>query len=108
MSSLLRLRLMLWILVGVPLALPASSAATPSDARGAALAEACAACHGPNGRSQGAIPSIDELPAEDFVAALQAFRTGGRPGTVMNRIAKGLDDADIRAVGRYFASQPKR
>jgi cytochrome c553 len=100
--------LTLCVLLGVALSLAGSVAANASEARGAALADACAACHGPNGRSQGAIPSIDNLPAEDFMAALQSFRTGGRTGTVMDRIAKGLDDADISAVGRYFATLQKR
>ena len=78
---------------------------TPADqltSRGSALAHACAACHGPDGRSQGAIPSLNTRSQENFVAALRAFRGGERQGTVMNRIAKGLDDADIEAVAAYF------
>ena len=74
-------------------------------ARGQALVNACAACHGPDGRSQGAIPSIDNLPAEDFFSALQAFRADTRKGTVMNRIGKGVDDAEITAMAAYFAGR---
>jgi sulfide dehydrogenase cytochrome subunit len=96
------------ILLVVALALPAGAMAGAADARGAAMAQACAACHGPNGHSQGAIPSIDNLSAEAAMAALKAFRTGERTGTVMNRIAKGLDDADISAVAHAFASQQRR
>jgi cytochrome c553 len=77
-------------------------------ARGSALANACAACHGPDGRSQGAIPSIDGLTAEDFMAALKAFRADTRQGTVMNRIAKGFDDAEISATAAYFTSRRAR
>jgi cytochrome subunit of sulfide dehydrogenase len=88
---------------------PASAAAAESvTARGADLAHACAACHGPDGRSQGAIPSIDHLPAEDFIAALKAFRTDARKGTVMNLIAKGVDDAEISAMAAYFAGRQGR
>lgn len=76
--------------------------ADPVSSRGAALAYACAACHGPEGRSQGAIPSLPMISRESFVAALEAFRAGNREGTVMNRVAKGLDDADIAAVASYF------
>jgi sulfide dehydrogenase cytochrome subunit len=72
--------------------------------RGAALAHACAPCHGSEGVSQGAIPSIRTMPRENLIEALRAFRAETRPGTVMNRIAKGLDDADIEAVAAYFAS----
>ena len=85
-----------------------SAGADPAASRGAALANACAACHGPDGRSQGAIPPIDTLSAEDFVAALKGFRTEVRKGTVMNLIAKGLDDAEIGATAAYFASRRAR
>ena len=94
-------------LFGVVVLLQSPVAAEPPVSRGMALAYACAACHGPNGHSQGAIPAIDRLPTAEFVTALQAFRAETRKGTVMNRIAKGLDDADITAVAQYFAGQPK-
>ena len=68
----------------------------------------CAACHGPDGQSQGAIPSLDALSAADAIVALQAFRAATRKGTVMLRIAKGLDDADIIAVATYFATLRQR
>jgi sulfide dehydrogenase cytochrome subunit len=90
------------------LLLASPAAADPAAGRGLALANACAACHGPDGRSQGAIPSIDGLAAEDFIAVLKAFRADTRQGTVMSRIAKGLDDADMAALAQYFATRPKR
>jgi cytochrome subunit of sulfide dehydrogenase len=80
----------------------------PDMSRGPALANACAACHGPDGRSQGAIPSIDNLPAEDFIAAMKGFRADVRKGTVMNRIAKGVDDAEISAMAAYFTGRQGR
>jgi sulfide dehydrogenase cytochrome subunit len=83
-------------------------AAEPTALRGQAMANACAACHGPDGRSQGAIPAIDGLAAEDFVTVLKAFRAGTRQGTVMNRIARGLDDAEIDATAAYFAGRRGR
>ena len=73
---------------------------------GAAIANACATCHGPDGQSQGVIPSINSLSKENFVAAMRAFRTGERQGTVMNRIAKGLDETDIEAVAAYWSRRP--
>ena len=82
--------------------------AEPVSSRGAALAYACAACHGPDGRSQGAIPALQTISRERFVADLEAFRAGDRQGTVMNRIAKGLDDADIAAVASYFLNLRER
>jgi sulfide dehydrogenase cytochrome subunit len=81
-------------------------AADSSTAPGAAFVHACAACHGPEGQSQGAIPSFHTLPKERLVEALRAFRSDKRQGTVMNRIAKGLEDADIEAIAVYM-SRPR-
>jgi len=85
--------------------LPTNIAADQISTRGAALANVCATCHGPDGQSQGAIPSIHSLTKENFVAAMRAFQTGERQGTVMNRIAKGLDETDVEAVAAYFAAK---
>jgi cytochrome c553 len=86
--------------------LPSGAAvAHAATASGLILVNACAACHGPDGRSQGAIPSIDNLSAEDFIVALKAFRADTRKGTVMNRIGKGVDDAEIAAMAAYFAGR---
>ena len=96
------------VLLTVTLWLSGTVAAETGSVRGAALAHACMTCHGPEGRSQGAIPSLTTLSSTDITTALQAFRAETRPGTVMHRIAKGLDDADITAVATYFASLPRR
>jgi cytochrome c553 len=96
------------VLCVVALITPGAATADSSTSRGTALANACAACHGPDGRSQGAIPSIDNLPTEDFTMALKAFRADTRQGTVMNRIAKGLDDAEVGATAAHFAARRGR
>jgi cytochrome c553 len=43
--------------------------------------------------------------AETIVAALQAFRAGQKPATVMDRIAKGLTDDEIKAIAAWYAAQ---
>ena len=96
------------VLLIVLLYLPGIAAAETEAARGAALAHTCVTCHGPEGRSQGAIPSLTTLSSADIMTALQAFRAETRPSTVMHRIAKGLDDTDITAVATYFATLPRR
>src|SRR5262245_15073214 len=102
------MRMLTLILCSVMLCLPGIVAAETVSSRGAALASTCVTCHGPEGRSQGAIPSLATLSAADITTALQAFRAEKRPGTVMHRLAKGLDEADIAAVATYFATLPKR
>jgi cytochrome subunit of sulfide dehydrogenase len=102
MKSLMRL------LLTVTLLLSGTVAAETGSAHGAALAYTCVTCHGPDGRSQGAIPSLTTLSSADIMTALRAFRAETRPSTVMHRIARGLDDAAITAVATYFATLPKR
>jgi cytochrome subunit of sulfide dehydrogenase len=102
------MQILMCLLLTVTLWLPGTVAAETELARGAALAHTCVTCHGPEGRSQGAIPSLTTLSSADITTALQAFRAETRPSTVMHRIAKGLDDADITAVATYFATLPRR
>ena len=102
------MKILMRLLLTVTLWLPGTVAAETGSARGAALAYACVTCHGPEGRSQGAIPSLTTLPSADIMTALRAFRAETRPSTVMHRIAKGLDDAAITAVATYFATLPRR
>jgi cytochrome subunit of sulfide dehydrogenase len=97
--------LLVWLSTGLWLA---NTAADSADWRGPALINACAACHGPDGRSHGAIPSIDQLSTEEFITALKAFRADARKGTVMNRIAKGIDDAEVSAMATYLAGRQGR
>ena len=104
----LRHRRQLFVLLAGLLTGPALVSAASIPVRGAAWAQACAACHGPDGQSRGAIPALDRLSAEEFRAAMQAFRTEERQGTVMNQIAKGLSEADIEAVTAYFAAMRTR
>lgn len=79
-------------------------AGTPT---GQMLAYTCVGCHGNDGKSKGAIPSIDNLSAEQMVQAMQDYKSDKRPGTVMNRIAKGYDDQEIKAMADYFANLKK-
>src|SRR5947207_15353514 len=62
------------------------------------IASNCFACHGPNGRSPGSIPSLDRLSAEQIVAKMADFKTGARPSTVMGRYATAYPNAEIDAV----------
>lgn len=69
---------------------------------GAMLSNSCAGCHGTDGRSPGAIPSINGKSAQFIATALKEFRDGARPSTVMGRHAKGYSDAEIKKIAEYF------
>lgn len=63
-------------------------------------ASSCSGCHGAPG---GAVPSLSGHSAEDIAASLKAFRTGARPATVMNRIAKGFSEPESQAIAAWIA-----
>jgi cytochrome subunit of sulfide dehydrogenase len=87
---------------------PAFAAAnlTPNGVR--SLAANCAACHGTNGKSAGgAIVALAGMNQEYFVNQMKLFKEGKREATLMHQIAKGYSDAEIAALGTYFAAQQK-
>jgi len=75
--------------------------------RGIMLSNSCAACHGTDGKSPGAIPSIYGKSSEYISQSLLDFREGKRPATVMGRHASGYSDEEIQLIAQYFASLPQ-
>jgi cytochrome subunit of sulfide dehydrogenase len=51
------------------------------------------------------VPALRGQNPAEIVAAMQAFRSGQRPSTVMGRIAKGFSDDEIRAIAVWVAEQ---
>jgi cytochrome subunit of sulfide dehydrogenase len=43
--------------------------------------------------------------ASAMIAAMQAYRGGLRPSTVMDRIARGFTDDEMQAIAAWFAAQ---
>jgi len=71
-----------------------------------ALSAPCNGCHGSDGISEGdAIPSIAGMNAEYMTKAMVQFKEGRRSATIMNRIAKGYKDYELRKIARYFSSK---
>lgn len=66
-------------------------------------AAACAACHGPNGKSEGGMPSLAGHDAADLAKDMKAFRNGTRSGTVMPRLMRGYSEAEIDAIAAFWA-----
>jgi sulfide dehydrogenase cytochrome subunit len=70
-------------------------------------AASCLGCHAAAGRDSPVV-SLASLKAEQIETAMQAFRTGTRPATVMDRLAKGFSDEEIRAIAQWYAgARPK-
>jgi cytochrome c553 len=84
-----------------------SGLAGAADIHTKSIASTCMSCHGPGGKSLGAIPSLAGLEKAYFVKAMKDFKAGTRPSTIMKRHASGYTDAEFEAMGAYFAGLKK-
>lgn len=84
-------------------------APTPAQgdrAAGKAASTPCAGCHGDTGTSVNpAIPSLAGQDAAYLDAALHAYKSGARSDETMKGPAAPLDDATMRNLAAYYASQ---
>jgi cytochrome c553 len=67
------------------------------------LALSCASCHGTDGKSPGAIPSIAGTDKKYLYKALLDYKSGKRYGTIMSKHAKGFTDAELEQIAYYFS-----
>jgi len=81
-----------------------SGLVSAADSHTRSIASTCLSCHGPNGKSLGAIPSLNGVSQDYFVKAMQDYKSGKRIGTIMKKHAVGYTDAEFEAMGAYFAS----
>jgi sulfide dehydrogenase cytochrome subunit len=51
------------------------------------------------------VPRLVGRDPKEIVAAVQAFRSGTKPATVMDRVAKGFSDAEIEAIADWYHAQ---
>jgi sulfide dehydrogenase cytochrome subunit len=75
--------------------------------RGEMLANSCFSCHGYEGRTvEGAtIPPLANYPASMIISQMKAYRDGTRPGTIMQRHAKGYTDEEIELMAKFIGKQ---
>lgn len=86
----------------------AAPAAGPSVQDISLIAGTCANCHGPDGKSTGGIPSLRGVNERHLLQRLQAFKAGtATDATVMTRLMKGYDDAQIQALAQWFSKEAK-
>ena len=89
-----------WLLMLPGLLASAASAAEPPPG-----ASSCSGCHPPTASAETKVPPLRGQNPADIVTAMEAFRSGERPSTVMGRIAKGFSDEEIRAIAAWVAEQ---
>jgi len=68
-------------------------------------AAACSGCHAVSAKVDTPVPRIAGASADAIVKAMQEFRSGQRPATVMDRIAKGFTDEEVQAIAKWYSAQ---
>ncbi|MBS1256427.1 MAG: Cytochrome subunit of sulfide dehydrogenase [Deltaproteobacteria bacterium] len=101
-SLLCTLAILTAIIAGVPMSLH------PAGKEGLLLSLSCTSCHGTYGLSPGAIPTLYGKSRKYLIKTLIEFRNGDRDSTIMERIAKGYTENDIRLIANYFSSLTKK
>jgi sulfide dehydrogenase cytochrome subunit len=87
----------LWWAMAIAIATPTCGFASPPPG-----AASCLGCHAAAGSESPVVP-LSSLTAEQIQIAMQAFRSGSRASTVMDRIAKGFTDEEVRAIAQWYA-----
>ena len=88
---------------GLALAAAVAVPVAAQDFQARAWAASCAACHGTDGRSTGAVPPLAGRPKADLLRAMQDFKSGKRSATIMHQHAKGYTDAELERIADYFS-----
>jgi sulfide dehydrogenase cytochrome subunit len=90
-------------ILAATLMLTVSSIASAADAPPGA--SSCSGCHPATAGVATPVPRLVGRDAAQITTAMTEFRTGKRPATVMDRIAKGFTDDETKAIAAYFAAQ---
>lgn len=69
------------------------------------LVSNCVVCHGPDGASLGHIPAINTLSAKEISGHMREFRDGKRAATIMDKIVKGYNDAQIDLIAEHLGAK---
>ena len=94
------LRVVVGIATIVAWSLPVLAASEPPPG-----AASCSGCHSAGPTAASSVSRLYGRDAGDIMTAMAGFRDGSVPATVMNRIAKGFSDDELRAIAAWLAAQ---
>jgi len=70
--------------------------------------DACADCHGDNGKGDKDTPSVAGMSPEEFTKAMKEYQAGIRTKSKkMTKAANKTSDEDIADMAAYYATLPK-
>jgi cytochrome c553 len=67
-------------------------------------ASSCTGCHATASGSN-AMRALAGIPSAEIAAKMTAFKAGSAQATIMDRIAKGFTEEEIRAIATWYATQ---
>ncbi|MFT4797072.1 MAG: cytochrome c553 [Candidatus Azotimanducaceae bacterium] len=88
-------RAWIFLVLTAPLLAAAATSSVAAATPGEVAAMVCSGCHG---RSDNQMPDLSQHSAAQIEAMMLAFRSGERPASLMNRLAKGYSEIEIRAI----------
>jgi len=68
-------------------------------------ASSCSGCHPISAAVDTPVKRLVGRKAEEIVDAVKAFRSGEKPATIMDRIAKGFSDDEIKKIADWYGAQ---
>ncbi|MEO6624377.1 MAG: class I cytochrome c [Burkholderiaceae bacterium] len=96
------------MLLAALLALGAPMAWAQADAlQVRSWAAGCSNCHGTGGVALPGMESLAGASRADLTRKLLEFKTGTRPATIMQQLAKGYSDEQLEQIAGFFAAQKK-
>ena len=67
-------------------------------------ASSCTGCHSTQAGTA-EMRALNGMPASEIAEKMSAFKAGSLPATIMDRIAKGFSEDEIRAIAAWYAAQ---
>jgi cytochrome c553 len=65
----------------------------------------CSGCHPAKRWVDTTVPRLVGRKEAELVAAMARFKSGQSPATVMDRIARGFSDDEIKAIAAWYGAQ---
>ena len=93
---------MLLLAAAMPGGIAGAEAASPTPPPGAS---SCSGCHAAKKSVDTPVPRLVGRSPAEIEAAMLAFRTGQKPASVMDRIAKGFSDDEIKAIAAWYGAR---
>ncbi len=86
----------------------AAASAQEVNAGARLLAQPCAGCHRDSNATAGMVPTLDRQSGRQLLQALREFKSGTRPATVMQRIARGYRDEELERISTYLGNRAEQ